>query len=410
MNSDEWIEEMQAATAGPAWTGPKTVIDSPLPPGFPWREAILEVLFQVSPKSDFARRTREQGWAASTSLDASTSSLSSNLVHVLRLTSQPSQIDKLSTNWDGWLLHAGESTALLLFTDRGRVLLDRVKPEDGALHLFILEPGPDGSDLCLIMREADDRSGFICLLCFHFRSLAAYGIVGSRWAVFEPSSWAETRFRDHAPDEPFSFSAVRNDPHHLLLKDLAPTACRAPFTIISRILNPDSGYVDINNTSSPLQSVAYGHIWSLFQGLLNQDKGMTPTFADVFSKLLHSEEFTHYRAHFSAKNEFIELSIGTDELWAFHEHEFIQAGRETLSDAWNKFMVTWRVSVLEDLLRGDPLYQAMKELGNIEDYEAQLRARSPSWQDKITFPFISRQRQAVEDLGLDGTVWRVTIL
>lgn len=92
---------------------PPFLVDTPQCPGFPWENAMLELLFTVFPTSDSVGRPADQRWATNASLDASTASLSINLVHVARLSSQPSRITNFDTYCDVWLLHTGEATVLL---------------------------------------------------------------------------------------------------------------------------------------------------------------------------------------------------------------------------------------------------------------------------------------------------------
>ena len=378
----------------------------------------------------------DTGWKVGASVNASTASLSVNLVHIVRLTSPPRLHPRVHDNL--WVVQTGEVAQLYIYTSEN-LALDDLQVGDGSVHLFLLETGPGKDDICLFMQDVGGEQGYICLRCYECKAVVVLYSpeeerkeaeranpedlirVEMEHAGFESYTMCDrSRFGDLALFGT-SLSTVRQflhlPTHHGMgrIETSAPTAFKLPFRLSvnpSTLSGPDPDFP--------------ADVLALFQGLLNEKRDATPTFLDAFSRVLRRKEFAlHYPQILSGQGaqetgvlvQFLFERAEWEELQNLVYQRAIQKQKDSgaiiIVMEETVARVSWEIQALKKRLRGDPLYWILESFSDYVDVtgedETQLLTREPRWKDQFLFrhPW---GRRCIQDVGLDGSVRRVTIL
>ena len=380
----------------------------------------------------------DTGWKVGASVNASTASLSVNLVHVVRLSSPPRLHPRVHDNL--WVVQTGEVAQLCIYTSEA-LALDDLHVDDGSLHLFLLQTGPGKDDICLFMRHVGGEQSYICLRCCECKAVVVLYKPAEERKEAERTN-PEDLVRIDAEDAAFEYYPVTVTdrprfgdlalfrmrsliPYHFFhppvqhgmkwIETSAPTAFELPFRLSVNPSTLPGPYSDF-----PAAALA------LFQGLLNEKRDATPTFLDAFLRVLQGEEFaSHYPQILSGQGaqetgvlvQFLFKRAEWQDLQNLVYQRAIQKQKDSgaiiivMED--NVARVSWEIQALKERLRGDRLYGILESFSDFVDItgedETQLFTREPQWKDQFVFrrPW---GRRCNQDVGLDGSVRRVTIL
>jgi hypothetical protein len=374
-------------------------------------------------------------WHQSASVDSSTASLSINLIHLLQFRSRP-KLRGESDKFHRFEIESGESSISLR---TAKVPLDKmVTPEP--THLFILKDRNAHGCILLFLREVPGSNSYklvFCCMCYGI-DLNMEGSLHSHKNLWQ--GW-DDNILFHLHENLFSILTRISD---ALGEDLDREAKLVySYRTFKRYW-----------TSQSLAQVLPGHprtireLLELQQGIINDERGLTPGFVQYYTKNLQEKSAEYFP---KVENEFVyfqldpnlrqrpnavagywreadstnnmDVSFEPSISWEWRCSEFFSNNwtssemtkqtnqvvevRARLEEVRETVVHYWRYG--KRAKEGHPSLFWLSHYTHLtSENELDMVTRGPQLEDK--FLYSHPWPESVADLGLDGTVRRVTIV